>query len=648
MSEEKRYGGSNTGKKLPGQGDSTRIGGSNTGKRLPGEGSSIRYGGSGGSSGGNGGNIFKNFGDDIGRNPLGAISNILNDGINDPMANLYKGQTRVVRAEGQYYQAQTTAARNQGNYYAADAKRDVYRDNRDGLYNIEAAKLGRLGDRYGVPIGQQNYGVSYSQAPMPGFGPAAGQGYGNAPQYIPYGAQVGGSNGAYWAPPAVNQPSWAPASNTPVAPVPSVAPVPVAPAVAPATVAAAPAVAPTTAPVTATPQTAAPATSETPAAVETKPAVALADAQGGKTKTYRFKAAAPKAGEIPNIAENQVKPLQEFLIAAGVNVGPTGADGRYGPNTHHAIKEFASKLNPPITDLTSIDFTDKNDPEAKRFLEALGQGAPSKGPSAEDLAKQQADAAKAAADKAAADKAAADRATAVAAADARVPESVRHTVFDPRNIPALSQQQRYDLARHALHGLDELSSEKSRPNLERMHDKMDETVRWVNKHMGTNIPRPSPSDPLSDDAMYALGLRAAYEGKLSNARGELVGVEPGMTQAQMNHRAVEYIKALDRGVSREDPSRAIRKFEKEDMGRTGIEVDGLADPQMLEALRQAVAARNGLYTIASASPVEAPATVAEVKLPDSVVGGTNVAAAPAAAPVVPSVQTGVDGAGLSK
>ncbi len=642
MSEGKRYG-APTGepkKNLPGQGETTRIGGSNTQVRSGETRRIFGGGGSGGSNGGSGDGIFKDFGREIGKNPLGAVANLFNNGINDPMTDLTKGQTRFERSQGQLYQAKTQTARNQANYYAADAKRDVYGDNRDSLYNMEAGKLGMQAQRYGVQINQPNY--SYSNQNN-GFGGQQGsfppaQNYGNG-QLPPYGQQYGG-----WQQPNGNQTQWVPpVFNEPVAPVLNNSLPPVSTNVAAAS--------PTTvAPTVSATATAAPVAATATPATETKelkPAASIDDAKGGKTRTYSYKAKAPKADEIPAIAENQVKPLQDLLIAAGVNVGPTGADGKYGPNTHFAIKEFASKLNPPISDLTSIDFTDKNDPERNRFLEALGQGAPSKGPSAEDLAAAKAaEAAKAASDKAAAD--AAKAAQQRAQEDARVPESVRHTVFDPRNIGALDPQQRYDLARHTLHGLDELSSEKSRPNLERMHDKMDETVRWVNKHMGTNIPRPSPADPLSNDAMYALGLRAAYEGKLSNARGELVQVEQGMTQAQMNHRAVEYIKALDRGVSREDPSRAIRKFEKEDMGRTGIEVDGLADPQMLEALRQAVAARNGLYSVASAPQVASPVAETNVKLPDSVTGGMPTNGASVTAPVVPNAMPIVDGATLTK
>jgi hypothetical protein len=125
-------------------------------------------------------------------------------------------------------------------------------------------------------------------------------------------------------------------------------------------------------------------------------------------------------------------------------------------------------------------------------------------------------AAKAIADAAAA-KAAADAAAAKAAEDAKVPASIRGTEYDPRNLAKLSQQERYDLAVKGLFALDELKSERSTPNLERIHDKMDETVRWTNKHLGTTYARPAEADPLSVETLTALGQRVAAAGGIRTA-----------------------------------------------------------------------------------------------------------------------------------
>lgn len=468
--------------------------------------------------------------------------------------------------------------------------------------------------------GPQNYTLN-GQPLAAGTAAVTPYGYGQ-PNYDAYGI----------VPPRV-APQVQPTIQPQVAPqvLPPVAPAAVAPQVTPVPPAAgAAAAAPVVAAASATPPAA-------PAAV-TSESPALVAASGASTRVYSVRRQpAPHANEIPKIAQNQVEALQDMLIAAGHSVGPMGSDGKYGPNTHTAIKALAATLTPPITDLTTIDFTNPQDPETQRFMTALAPqraaapvvAAAPAGPTPEQLAAQQ--------------RAAAE-AQARAAEEARIPESIRGTPFDPRNLARMSQQERYDLARHALHGIDELASENSRPNLERMHDKMDESVRWSNEHLGTRIARPSPADPLSVDAMVALGLRAANRGGLSNDRNQIINLPENMTQAAMDSMAIQYIRALDRGVNSEDPSRAIRRFEERDMGRSGIEADGLADPQMLAALRQAVAVRNGLTdpNAVAAAPVapQAPAAVASTvpPLPPTVTGGAETGGPQGAAPVAPAGQ----------
>ena len=41
-----------------------------------------------------------------------------------------------------------------------------------------------------------------------------------------------------------------------------------------------------------------------------------------------------------------IKQLQGFLVAQGYDVGPTGADGKFGPNTHRALEKFLTGQPP--------------------------------------------------------------------------------------------------------------------------------------------------------------------------------------------------------------------------------------------------------------------------------------------------------------
>lgn len=577
-------------------------------------------------------------GDSFGDNPLGFLANGYNEYFAQPMGDfnranrdLIRSQTGVLSAQRRYGREQEYIFRDQSGLSAREVnmiQRNQYLSN-----NPEAAgylAMGRTGALNGT--------YTLNGQPVPGgyapYNPDQPNydAYGVVPPVIPPAAPAGvapSATGTDIVPPVTGATPPAPGVTPPVTPA----------GATPATGA--------TPPVTGAPAPATPTTGATPQAGATGESPTLTAASGGQTRVYGVRAQrAPRANEIPKIAQNQVEALQDLLIAANESVGTMGSDGKYGPNTHAALLRVAGRLTPPITDLTTIDFTNPQDPETVRFMAALQpQRAPASPAPAtpQPTPEQTAEAQRAAAE---AQRQAAE-ARARAAEEARIPEAIRNTPFDPRNLARMSQQERYDLARTALAGIDELRSPDSRPNLERMHDKMDESVRWSNEHLGTRIPRPAPSDPLSVDAMVALGLRAANEGRLSNDRNQIVTLPENMTQAQMNAAAVQYIRALDRSVDREDPSRAIRRFEERDMGRSGIEVDGLADPQMLAALRQAVAIRNGLVDpsairIAATSPQVTPVPTAETQatvppLP-GVTGGAESRGPQGGAPVAPTGQ----------
>lgn len=560
----------------------------------------------GGGNGRNGNNV--SFGD----NPLLFLANGYDEYAVEPLTRFNNSNRGLVRSQRLLGNEQERQFRDQSGLSTREV--NLIQRNQYLANNPEAAMYLAAGRNGVLPQGGIPQGGVAPQNPYAQYG-QYGQAGGLPPQYrAAPNAQVDGA-----APPA-----------PPAPPVTATAPDATAPG---ATAPAATTTAGTTAPAATAPGG---TTAETPAPGATAPAAAsaptLATATGAAAPLFGVRRqAAPRANEIPKIAQNQVEALQDLLIAAGHSVGAMGSDGKYGPNTHNAIKSLAATLTPPITDLTTIDFTNPQDPETQRFMTALqpratapAVAAAPAGPTPDQIAERQRQSAVAAARAAEAQR--------QAEIERGIPESIRGTPFDPRNLARMSQEQRYDLARTALAGIDELASPNSRPNPERMHDKMDESVRYANERLGTRIARPSEADPLSVDAMVALGLRAANEGRLSNNRNQIVELPENMTQAQMNAAAVQYIRALDRGVDREDPSRAIRRFEERDMGRSGIEVDGLADPAMLAALRQAVAVRNGLSVVtaeAPPAPASAPAAAAPApQLPASVSGGETVGGQP--------------------
>lgn len=145
---------------------------------------------------------------------------------------------------------------------------------------------------------------------------------------------------------------------------------PVAPAAAPAQPQTG--AAPAAAPAGATPAPAPAAGGAAPAPATPQGPTAIPAAEGNRAAPVGVRAQrAPNASEIPAIAANQISALQQRIIEAGGSVGATGADGKYGPNTQAGVRAFAATLTPPITDLSTIDFTNAQDPEALRFNTAL-------------------------------------------------------------------------------------------------------------------------------------------------------------------------------------------------------------------------------------------------------------------------------------
>lgn len=317
-----------------------------------------------------------------------------------------------------------------------------------------------------------------------------------------------------------------------------------------------------------------------------------------------------------DIAPDQVDDLQRELAEfpdlreiMAYNGDEDGVDGHYGPRTYRAIALIAREAGIPESQISTINFRGKSGDLYTKWQAALQNHhkeneTPQQVVARIDTSAADAAAAKAIADAAAA-KAAADAAAAKAAEDAKVPASIRGTEYDPRNLAKLSQQERYDLAVKGLFALDELKSERSTPNLERIHDKMDETVRWTNKHLGTTYARPAEADPLSVEALTALGQRVAAAGGIRTADTSIY--KTAQTQDQLNAAAAAGLRALDRTASgRYDPTdpdnlqrlqHNIRKFEREVMGLSKVEADGIADTAMIAALEQAVRARGGLTQV---------------------------------------------------
>jgi len=346
---------------------------------------------------------------------------------------------------------------------------------------------------------------------------------------------------------------------------------------------------PTTgAPTTAAPTTGAPAagaaTTGAPAPASASTG-ALTAASGGSARTYSLRT---NTDDMPKIAANQVADLQGRLVDAGFDLTTRrqadGKDGKYGPKTEAAVNAIAREagVNPK-----DIDFTNAQDPETVKFMQTLDARIASRGraaapapvvpqgPSPEELAAQ----------------AERDR---LAAEEARIPEAIRGTQYDPRVTATMSQAERDALARRGLHALDEIASENGARDPETLARK----IREVQKDAGL-----LRSGEASPETLAALGVAVAERGGLAGRGGNVY--EVAQSQAEMNAAAAVGFHALDEtaGITRspEVLARKVREFEREN----NLTVDGRVDPAMLQALEQAVAARGGLTQVRGGTEVSA-------------------------------------------
>lgn len=317
----------------------------------------------------------------------------------------------------------------------------------------------------------------------------------------------------------------------------------------------------------------------------------------------------------------------------------TAIDNHYGERTYLAILQIAKEagivqfdandrpINPEV--ISQINFREKTGDLYTRWHTALQNHhkeneTPQQvvtrveqrtGPSDEELTAT-AEAARLAA-------LAADR----AAADARVDASIRGTEYDPRNIARLDRNQRRELMIRGLHAVDELRDGDVNRNHDhdKIFDKMAETIRRVNREAGRIIypELQEHDDPLSDSALEALGRRVAMAGGIRGTEESIY--RAAETQDQLNAAAARGLRALDRTASgRYDPTdpdnaqrlqRNIRKFEREVMGLSRVEADGIADANMLAALEQALRERGGLAQVTGGQAVVAAAVTAQPPAP---------------------------------
>ncbi|PZP86922.1 MAG: hypothetical protein DI582_01335 [Azospirillum brasilense] len=381
-------------------------------------------------------------------------------------------------------------------------------------------------------------------------------------------ARIAASNGQTVEAPA-NQPQ-APATGAPTTAAPATG--------APATAAPSTGAPSTGAPSTGAPSTGAPA----PATGATG---ALTAATGGSARTYSLRT---NTDDMPKIAANQVADLQGRLVDAGFDLTTRrqadGKDGKYGPKTEAAVNAIAREagVNPK-----DIDFTNAQDPDTVKFMQTLDARIASRGraaapapvvpqgPTPEELAAQ----------------AERDR---LAAEEARIPEAIRGTHYDPRVSATMSQAERDALARKGLHALDEIASENGARDPETLARK----IREVQKDAGM-----LQSGEASPQTLAALGVAVAERSGLAGRAGNVY--EGAQSQAEMNAAAAVGFHALDEtaGITRnpEVLARKVREFEREN----NLTVDGRVDPAMLQALEQAVAARGGLTQVRGGTEVSA-------------------------------------------
>lgn len=358
--------------------------------------------GGGGYNGPNGGGGYRNGGSGGGNtpkfkdNPLGFIFGSVDEYYLNPINDLNRDFVRNERTNAQLWRARGQTAQAEGRYYGNDAKRDVYRNNQDALYDIEMGKLSKQGARYGVMMQPQG-GYQYGQGPFmyngqPGFN---GGYYNGQPN-----PNFNGGGGYYQGQPSSQgyvHPGWREKGAT--------APVEYANGIEekPAPVAAAPVDGKTEEPAKTAP---ADAKVETAPAAKPEPINWAGSTSKETARTYKLKV--QPAPDKLEIAPEQVKPLQVAMSAVpelkaimATKKFPNGDDGLFGPRTEEAIKFVANKAGINIKD---INFRDANDAETKKFFEALAElknpatakeapAAEVKGPTQEELNAQKAKAA---------------------------------------------------------------------------------------------------------------------------------------------------------------------------------------------------------------------------------------------------------------
>lgn len=327
----------------------------------------------------------------------------------------------------------------------------------------------------------------------------------------------------------------------------------------------------------------------------------------------------------------QMAEFPDLLAILSFN-GGRAVDGNYGDRTYRAILQIAIEAgivrgtvehpeNPEV--ISQINFRGKTGDLYTRWNTALQNHhkeneTPQQvvdrveqrtGATAEDLA-----AIRRAAQEA--ERAAAER----AASDARVDAAIRGTAYDPRNLPSATTPQGREARRaliiRGLFALDELKDDdlNRRHDHDKIFDKMAETIRRVNREAGRTVypELQEHDDPLSDNALAALGRRVAMAGGIRGVEESVYQRAAGQSQQQLDAAAAIGLHALDRtaGITR-DPEilrREIRQFEREVMRLSNVEADGVADDAMIRALEEAVRARGGLVQVTGVQAVTATAT----------------------------------------
>jgi|GEM_PF-3929840 len=343
---------------------------------------------------------------------------------------------------------------------------------------------------------------------------------------------------------------------------------------------------------------------------------ALPAAGGERAKPVALRKQAPPPAL--QINREQVTAIQTFaskfpelraIIATDKH--EDGVDGLPGPKFYQLVKLIGGKAGISIDDLPKIKFGDTNDALYNQFAAELAKygqqpaaAQAKQGPSAEELEAQRRAEAEARARAEQAQRLENDALT----QEGKIPGDgalvLRGSAYDPRNLRDMPQADKRQLAIVGLHALDELKNDRGGRSNDTLHDKLAEAVRETNKKHGTNFTIPSESNPITDDALMAVGLLVAKRGGLSADV-----YRAAETQRQMDHAAAVGLHALDRtsgviDVTSPDGQRRLRaevkKFERD----TELNADGIADRDMLRALEQAVAVRGGLTKVGGGTDVQ--------------------------------------------